>query len=461
MIFWYESAVRLAWPFGSPNELGAAMAMLLPYVWACAGGTRRWSFATLGWLSVEGVLFWVLCRTYSRGALLALSIAMLAYAWLSWDSRSRHHRRMVFYEWATRVVLMVCIVWSVGVYRRVSYEYVGADPGVHTRLVLARAALEMVRDSPWIGWGWNRGIYSYMNWYQPLSDHHVYGNFVSGVVQFAVDNGLLALGAATVCVGIILAPTVLAVRGGTAWPTFRFRGLFGVSFAAGLVANCFSCLTSSMLFTSMWVITAVLSACGVWTLAREVQKRVLSLSVIGGMAVPALILIAGGCLSPDVSLLTGRMEDGTVVIRARRAVSQAHVVHTFVDPAVMAGGGGKLIRELAMGAKNATFYVHNRPTDRVLNKGDKLLLMGRSWEVGLRYPDQSKALLHPMLIVGEKWLQNVDIVSLGEADFEFQNGYWIHHYGGTSEILIDPTMGRALAFWPSLLKERLYAWMDN
>lgn len=143
---------RSSGPFGIPNSLGALLLLLLPATWALAlrrgaPATQRILFGYFGLVYLYGLFL-----TVSRGAWLALGLALCLWPlvglrWAWW-------KRLA----GAAVVAFGCLAVGWGLYRTVPLVHerlaqMRAESGEWTRPIMWHGAWRLFREHPWFGSG--------------------------------------------------------------------------------------------------------------------------------------------------------------------------------------------------------------------------------------------------------------------------------------------------------------------
>ncbi|MCX6868802.1 MAG: O-antigen ligase family protein [Verrucomicrobia bacterium] len=204
----YFFGEHLRWNLGwnNPNQGGAFVAMLIPWLWACAYWTtcrfNRSYFTSVLVLAVELVLWFLVCKTYSRGALAALGIAgVIFHLWVLLAHRSGPDRRLMVARLAGIGILLV----ATGFFSRIDPRFVAGDASAGNRLILWKGGLEMIAAAPWHGWGAGRSGSGFMHWFQPLESKQEYAGMVNSYLHVGVEYGLGVLaGAMTVMLALVV-----------------------------------------------------------------------------------------------------------------------------------------------------------------------------------------------------------------------------------------------------------------
>ncbi len=141
---------RASGPFGIPNSLAGFLILLLP-----ATGALAWRGTAAGrvwWSWVTAVLVVGLFLTVSRGAWLALMVALVA--WPLFASRRSWSRRLVTAGAALAgLTLVLAVVYWVSPQTRTRLERLVTDSGELSRPILWRGAWQLWRADPVLGTG--------------------------------------------------------------------------------------------------------------------------------------------------------------------------------------------------------------------------------------------------------------------------------------------------------------------
>jgi len=189
---------RSSGPLGAPNSFAGLLILLLPATGALMA--RRGATATerIGWGWVTVVLVAGLALTISRGAWIALALALMAWPLFSRSGRSWSRRIGAAAGILAALVLVGGVVYSVAPKARERFEVLLRDSGERSRPILWQAAWKLVREAP--VWGAGAGSYDVQfERYRPVGfrdrpewTHNDYLNTVSD--YGAVGGALLAGG---------------------------------------------------------------------------------------------------------------------------------------------------------------------------------------------------------------------------------------------------------------------------
>jgi O-antigen ligase len=164
-------------------------------------GRGRWR--ALGLLCV--LPFVAILLTYTRGAYVGVVAALLVYAAVA---------RPRVLLWVAPVLVVVYLVAPAPIRDRIRSTTDLSDWSNHDRIAMARAATRMVRDSPVFGLGPQMVKPYYPLYRDPDAPRWSVPHLHNNVTQIAASNGLFALAAYLVLVGLFLARAgALARRG--------------------------------------------------------------------------------------------------------------------------------------------------------------------------------------------------------------------------------------------------------
>ncbi len=354
-VYWFGDYQRwnLGWP--NPNPAGAFIATAIPLLWwlqaligriGCRPGLRRTIRMTA--LIAELAMWFLLMRTYSRGALVAIVCGAVYWATLRGIvSGWVRPRPMLLTFTAIRIVAIAVLLVVTGFADRADPSYVQSDASVTNRLELWSGGLRMIAAEPLTGWGKGESGPQYMNWYQPLGATDGYAGMVNSWLHRAVEHGLpsllpwLWLLLALVSIGLLLSRRGLEpVATGVVSVAATIWGVFAV-------ANVFSTL---WIFANLWWLPSVILIAAlfalVWFVCRgQVARRLWALWLIGsgGVAVIALAVL------PLAGSWLGR--NNPLVVRDTHFALDPQQPRQWLmvpDPAVLGRDYGKGVRELAI-----------------------------------------------------------------------------------------------------------------
>jgi len=323
---------QLRWNLGwaSPNYAGAFVAMLL----ALGFGFSRSRWCGYGFVLELGGFF-LLAKTYSRGALVAWGVAWL-FGVISTGGLLKSRERWL---WFGRIVGLGLILHCVGFqWSRAEAALsaaVPADRSVGNRLALWKGGLKMIAATPLQGWGVGESGRAYQQWFQAIEREERFTTMVNSYLSVAVERGLPTL---AVVLFILWTPVLCAWR-------FARRGNV-LAMAAGavavtwLVANGFSTLWIEW---RLWIVPCIAYAllALVWAGAWRAQYKVIGIA--GGFAtVTALgLYAAGGGLGRNEGLGIYPKREGIVIASRHEDLAQWDV---WPDAAVLGEFWGKELR---------------------------------------------------------------------------------------------------------------------
>lgn len=244
-IFYFGDQLRWNLGFETPNIAGAlvavAIAFLLPFTSKIPDTKRRLlAFAVL--LAVEISLWFVLAKTYSRGALVAAGFCFVCCnAFML--SRSESKCRILGIALAKAVAVSAILLYT-GFANRISPEYINNDGSTSGRIALWTGGVKMVAQAPVCGWGSDKSGEEYINWYQDFSDERKYAGMVNSYLHVAVERGLPALFAAL---------SILAFLFFADFQLWRKKGdLFALALGLALLSLCVS-----NIFSTLWIVSSI------------------------------------------------------------------------------------------------------------------------------------------------------------------------------------------------------------
>lgn len=358
-IYWFGDYQRwnLGWP--NPNPSGAFIAMLIPLMWWIQGIIGRvarrvivrWAMLFAAF-TIELALWFLMMKTYSRGALIAILCGVVFRLLVSvrprfWNWSSMNGLALV----GIRVVAVGILLVATGFIERACPAYVQSDASVINRLDLWSGGLRMIAAEPLSGWGKGESGPQFMHWYQPIDSTDGYAGMVNSWLHRAVEHGLPSLLPwlwvllMLVFLGWVVQkrrPEAMAAEGmltvATVWVVFA-------------VANVFSTL---WIFPNLWWVPGVGLLAGVFILAGLLWQKQLSPRVVF-----ACLFISGG--SAAVALAVVRLagqwlnqEDAPVIASSHISLGPDLPRQWLLvpDSAVLGRDYGKQVRVLAEAMKH-------------------------------------------------------------------------------------------------------------
>lgn len=204
--YFYKGAMRLSWSFGSPNQLGALFASVVPLLWGVASGGQ--GERTVGQLdeakhrylsphvcakavfrTIEFGLWLAIGATASRGA--ALAALGAAAAWSVSSLRLNYSKWRTIGIWfGLRFVMCLLGFISFSFGGRIAPGFLAHDDSIGNRLILWKGASTLIAASPWAGWGRGESGNAFMQWVQPLDRLEAYKTMVNSFLHVGVEGGL-------------------------------------------------------------------------------------------------------------------------------------------------------------------------------------------------------------------------------------------------------------------------------
>lgn len=374
----YYFGEHLRWNLGwsNPNQSGAFVAMFLAWCWmaACVTGRSWWSVVGRWFvLALELGLWFLLCKTYSRGALVAALVSgVLFFVWLRWTKRGQRgspsHEVDTIREsdgpksmrWgvaATRVIGIAVLLGMTDFFARVDPRFVSQDASAGNRLALWKGGLQMIHASPWQGWGVGQSGVQFSHWFQDLSGKEKYAGMVNSYLHVGVERGLPML---VLWLTMGIAVVMLAFRstrkgqGAASVPLLMGAGCSILTF---MVVNVFSTL---WIFKHLWWQPALAALVVICVVVIRHRKRAFSMGIRATMMAATLsslagvVLYAAGAKFSSQTAWIGSTANPPVSFDARRNVVTLSSGQTagrllfFPENSVLGDDWGKEIRRLAM-----------------------------------------------------------------------------------------------------------------
>jgi len=239
----YHGILRLRWIFPSPNYLGAFIGSLIPCFWCLQlilpSNLPRWRYCCcyLFLLSIQGFLIYLLCRTYSRGSMVALCLTLFFFLTIV---------RAHIIERLRVAIICAIFIAAFGLKSQFSARltpgFVRTDDAAQSRITTWMASAELFSERPLCGWGnWAFGD-AYSNWIQPLDAAQEYRTPLNSFLKIACENGWI-----TFC--LILEASTLIVMAG-AFPSSNVGYLTSCLYAtaSSIILNFLTCNNFSVLW---------------------------------------------------------------------------------------------------------------------------------------------------------------------------------------------------------------------
>ena len=446
----YFFGEHLRWNLGwnNPNPAGAFIATLIPWMWGLGRlATSRRDFAGLLALVVllaELALWFLLCKTYSRGALVAAGMAG-GFWYFGMIFRSGLRRAEFFrlfkrspalplekLRWcagnrpgvsALRLAGIAWLLWLTGFLGRIDPGYVSQDASAGNRLVLWKGGLQMISTSPLKGWGRGESGKGFMHWFQPLESQEAYAGMVNSYLHVGVEYGLPLLLGVLAVMGMLVILALPACDYRQSAAPFRANlGWLGLSAGASLVAflsaNVFSTL---WIFRDLWWVVAaaglIISSMGVARYGKRYPRRALKAF---GLAVLLCIFLGLG-LYGGGKVLAGEVRVShpadQVVRVSHSGGNSSKSILLFPDPMVLGSDWGKEIRRMAgsSGFRDAEIFVSGDLPPEI-EPPDLIIVCGNNLDQGIasskRYPGAKLILVHPVGRPGKIMLRGSDVTVL-------------------------------------------------
>lgn len=382
--FLYSGHERLSLAWSNPNETGAFLAAVagITYVsmdqsrWE-QNGSRR-PFIAFAGLGLRVALWWLMARTYSRGAVVSsvVGIGVMSGALCGWKRKIRFC--------AVEIACLAALIILVAEWHRLAFGFVAGDNSVRNRVTVWLGCLKLLGLHPLRGMGSTRTGSLLAEWFVSPRLAYVYDHNNNSYLDAAVHFGIPML---AVLMTACLLPLALLrewiVRGTPSAESSLPRQFIvpcGAIWATWMVGNAFSSL---WIAPTLWVIPIVAGAAMVyalWRLVRTVWRFLcLSTLAIGVGFVGAIegIRYAGGTIVSDLGSETIQLSR-----RARRnAVSGAWQM--WPDPTVLGWLPGRRIRLWwsSCPAWHDDLLVHRYWSGKeAIGKFDDLVLFGRQAE---------------------------------------------------------------------------------
>ncbi len=344
--YFFEDQERWNLFFATPNQAGLFLASIIPFFWLLflVAPKNRLGKAIFIWgfFAVELCFWFVLSKTYSRGALLGLGAAAALGIWLWLTGRGNFRE---YWQWlVSRAAAVMAIILFTHFGDRLAPGLLVEDHSVTHRLDLWTGGLKMIAVSPWHGWGAGQSGAQYMQWFQPVDATTGYASMVNSLLTLTVERGLPAFSAYVfVSVFVILGGVMTFNSISTEKSFLRFALLAAT---ASFVAFSIACLFSNFwVAPSLWTIPVleVLFITTVYITSAGDIRRVAFWSGAGTGALSIILLCVGTALHSTVSI---SLSNSSIIVENRGDGPISRIV-LLTDPDVLGDDYGKQARQLA------------------------------------------------------------------------------------------------------------------
>lgn len=368
----YYFGEHLRWNLGflNPNIAGAFIAILIAFLSPITALWRERKSVRIIFILcfvAELMLWFLLAKTYSRGAFVAAAMCTLVCG--IFFLLCKESKKNIFCILAIKATLIIIIILSTGFFARISPDYVKDDASVSARTTLWQGGLEMVSQAPLKGWGYGKSGEEYINWYQDLNDEREYAGMVNGYLLLATECGLPLL---FLILLLFLFPIIIGF--------FSSKQLYGLPLcgASGLLAfltvNIFSSLWVFGVF--LWVMTPIyILACScAFRIQPKKLVRIFAWSLFASFSVCSLIYF----LSLYYSDNRIAKFEGYVRLNPSSFSQNNKKIAIFVDESVLGKYYGKTIRRAQNAIADISLDVFSDTDEVIHTKYDAIILCGRT-----------------------------------------------------------------------------------
>jgi hypothetical protein len=280
--YFFHNLLRWNLGWATPNYAGAFLASLIPFLWF---HTEKRAARWLGFIA-EACLYFLLCKTYSRGAFLGMGAAALFYISSLKANPNRGHLML----WLSRVAVVFFLIIVTDLSTRIIPKTVLTDKSVLHRAELWHGALIMSASAPNFGWGYGESGRTYMNYLQLPNQKYGVTSMVNSYLTLSVEFGLWLL--------LFSIFVVLAIAH-AAWSEGRSGNVVcaaaGASWTAWITTNMFSNL---WIEPKLWIVPMVgfiliANACRARVNSFRIAKRVVIRNICISSLLVSAIWVAG------------------------------------------------------------------------------------------------------------------------------------------------------------------------
>lgn len=355
--YFFNDHARWSLLWESPNAAGTFIIACLPLLWCLllmehAGRTSdlfKGRRCLLVLLLVVALTF-LLAKTYSRGALVALVAELFVFGLLSWGVKGPSNWRGPAAIASLQMGTLAAAAWVVGFLQRVDPGHMAADASVTNRLEYWRHGIGLLTIRPWSGLGFRESGLAYMQWAQPVDSELRVSGMVNSYLELAVEFGL-----PVVCIGLGVTVMVGGRSCHRALCSDQIDGKVALAIAG---ASVWSGWMVSNLFSSMWQFPTlwILPVCSfvlmaVWrTWSFEELWRWSAGGALSAALAASLALWAANRVAAESELNVSRGDDAIWRIqkRADTKPQERKALYVFVDKKLLGPFPAKEVRRLAL-----------------------------------------------------------------------------------------------------------------
>lgn len=396
-IFVYDGVRRMMYGFVSPNQAGAVLAGLLPVFWAllyftsASNQRRQQILLSLG----EQLLFFAVCLTLSRGALVSIGVAavyVFALRCMAKETLTHDER----WGWAVRPVSYLFLAGMAGLLGRTALIFGGNDASSANRLDYWHAGILAFQSVPLLGTRPDTATEFFMNWMDALDSDRRIGGFVNSYLEVGVVAGPLVL---------VLLLALIAWSVG--YPFLARREVERSTRSICLaLSGCTVVLASSCFFSSF---AGVINVLGLLLLValintglstRMVQRTGARFALITAGVAAVVVALLRVPLQPTPSPVVDLSSSGSVLLARDGHRPNAHEVDILLvwDSSVPTNRYGKEARRLFEECEVAAMCVVPPSAEAIPDlRSKRLVCFGERWKSLPRLPaGQETVLLHPL-----------------------------------------------------------------
>ncbi|HEX3728595.1 MAG TPA: hypothetical protein VHV47_02235 [Opitutaceae bacterium] len=304
------------------------------------------------------MVFFALCRTYSRGALLGTAAGLgLLFLEPAGPNRSARGKGSSWpnLAWCCLIYCIGCIILT-GAFGRLAPGYLRRDRSFLNRFSLLLTSAQTFAASPWRGWGSNNGVIVRENWFFPGDGPHSRA-ITDFFLQGAIDHGagwmtLLVFVPLVALLGQILA---LISRRNGAGPdgTSRAGDLRSYGAAAGLLWIVVAGANSGRAISLLAPLVYVPATASSFRLMAPLSWR--SRIGLGGTALGASAAIvglaawSGAAANRGLPFVIHRVTGGNLAAQVRSQGAPRRCIYAEVDETALGPFPGTRLQSVLLG----------------------------------------------------------------------------------------------------------------
>ncbi len=204
--FYFNDELRWNLFFAQPNEAGIFIATLIPFFWFWGRLLRRegilFYLISLFGLMSEFFLWFLLFKTYSRGALVSLMGTAFIFFIIQYFLHPKEKKTIDLLgcdkveksHHIFKVIGIGFLLFSSGFFDRIEPQYIANDRSALNRIEIWKGGAGLIANRPIVGWGTERSGEMFNHWFQNPRTESDVNSLINSYLTFGAEYGLIALG---------------------------------------------------------------------------------------------------------------------------------------------------------------------------------------------------------------------------------------------------------------------------